>query len=364
LKWAHAFVLAGPGRVFQQCLPKIAGLVVFAGFMTGCIFMPEAQTHGTGTPRLARLTLEVRINEAGSGSGSLGKRAATLNRLVVVMTSGKLTIRDTITSEGSRLSREPAILLDDPTAQQTLLLRYELKPDRPWHIEARVTDALDSVRYLGVLDVDDMDAFEYVDGCLPVEPRYAVWEARFRLPGSVGSGPAQKAVYFSRLAISMNGEKDSDRLPTANSPDQVALRTATADPAKLFGAGSMRFFQTDADAGGVPISVSYDYVGSYTQFFKLRAYGYIEGDTVGRTPERLLYEGERDVNIFTAKGSVDEPVEMGWIATDVLRPENETAIGVRLGRAGRVVMQVYVPGAVALRVGPSPSATLATAPPN
>ncbi len=70
---------------------------------------------------------------------------------------------------------------------------------------------------------------------------------------------------------------------------------------------------------------------------------------MGVTPERLLYRGVREVNISTAKVSVEDPIEMVWQAVEAV-PSGATATGmtVNLGRAGKVVMNVVVPGEIVL----------------
>jgi hypothetical protein len=323
--------------------------------LAGCLF--ETANDGGGIPRLARLTLEVRIGADGQlyKPAADSKTAVSLDRMIVTLSSGKLKIRDTVTPEGSRLSREPAYLNPLSAYPQSVLLRYELKPDRVWNASVEVYDDQDSIRYSGSLSIDDMDAFEYLDGCLPVEPRFGVYETRIRLPAGVesdgvpGSARGLRALYFDRLELRVNGETVMERLPGYSPSGARDNRVRTADPGQLSGAAGVSFFRpTDVNLD-LPMTLSYDYVSLAATEFDIEAYGYLEGDTLGVTPERLLYRGRKEVNVAAAKVSVDEPLQMVWQAVDAV-PSGGTATGmeVRLGRAGKVVMQVVVPGGIAL----------------
>jgi hypothetical protein len=333
-----------------------SGLLIFVVLgMTGCLF--QTASDGGGVPRLARLTLEVRIGADGQlyKPAAGAKVAVSLDHMIVTLTSGKLKIRDTVTSEGSRISREPAYLNPLAAYPQSILLRYELKPDRIWTASVEVFDAQDSIRYAGSLSIDDMDAFEYLDGCLPVEPRFGVYETRVRLPESIeadgvaGSARGLRALYFDRLELHVNGEAVMERTPGFSPTGVRDTRVRFADPDLLSGAAGVSFFRpTDVNAD-LPITLSYDYVSLAATDFEIKAYGYLQGDTVGVTPQRLLYRGHNEVNIGAAKVSVDEPLTMVWQALDAV-PSGGTATGmeVRLGRAGKVVMDVVVPGGIVL----------------
>lgn len=345
---------------------KVVSGCAMALLMTGCLTATE-RGHG-GVPRLARLTLEVRIGADGqlakpgtpvlpkiSVSGGASKTAVTLDHMIVTLTSGKLVLRDTVTPMGSRLSREPAYLNPLSTYPQSLLLRYELKPDRPWVARVQVFDDRDSMRYAGELDIADMDAFEYLNGCLPVDPRFGVYETRMRLPAAIeadgipGSGRGLRALYFDRLDLRVNGDVVMSRLPGITPTGARDERFEYADTAYLARAGTARFFRPTDVFGDAPMTLSYDYVSLNASEFEVDVYGYVQGDTLGVTPERLLYRGQAAVNIATAKVSVEDPVEMVWQAVDAV-PSGVTAteMSVRLGRAGKVVMNVVVPGGVAL----------------
>ncbi len=247
--------------------------------LAGCLTDTHSG-HG-GVPRLARLTLEVRIGADGrlyKPSGALASsRFATLSleRAIVTLTSGKLVMRDTITPEGSRLSKEPAYLSPSPAYAQSLLLRYERKPDRAWTAMVQVFDGQDSIRYAGSLTLNDMDAYEYLNGSLPVDPRYAVYETRLRLPAKIeadgvpGSGRGLRALYFDRLELIVNGNLVMERLPGISPTGVPDQRTLFADTALLYGSEGKRFFRPSDVYADPPFALSYDYVSLSANRFEV-----------------------------------------------------------------------------------------------
>jgi hypothetical protein len=340
----------------RLCLPLIhcaVGLLAVV-FLNGCF---STEPHGSGTPRLGRLSLTLQIGADGRNyaPASLGKAAVTLARAVVTMTAANgETLRDTITSTGSKLSREPAYLTTESVYRQELQLRYEITPSEFWKIDVKVYDAQDSVRYAGTLDVEDMDAYEYLDGCLPVDPRYAVVEARFRLPefieadGIPGSARALRTLYHTRLELLVEGTYVTEKSPAWNSTTSGGDQFILADSGKLMGAGGKLFFKPASSALDRPAVVSHDYGSISNRVFLVSNYGYVEGDTVGVTPERLLYQGEMTLDLGTAKVTEESVVDMTWKATDAIPVASGVGMDVRLGRAGKVVMRVVIPPGVVL----------------
>jgi hypothetical protein len=331
-------------------------LVFFVYVFIGCDFFTDDRS-GSGTPRLGRLTVSLQIGSDGNNYQALGKATVILAKVIVTLTPAKgAVLYDTITPNGSQLSREPAYLSKSPEYAQELLLRYEIKPSSRWTIEARVLDTQDSIRYVGRFIVEDMDAFEYLDGCLPVDPRYAVIEGRFRLPAAIesdgipGSGRGLRALYVTRLTLLVEENILTERKPYSGVAAALDERFVFADPNKLFGSAGVRFFRpsTFASGDGTPIVVSHDYGSILNSHFTIDAYGYVEGDTVGVTPERLLFEGRDTLDLRTAKVSVESPVLMVWKAVDAIAVDLLTEFDVRLGRAGKVEMNVIIPEAVAL----------------
>jgi hypothetical protein len=321
---------------------------------SGCLFT-DSQSGGGGTPRLARLSLTLQIGADGRNyaPAALGKPAVTLARAVVTMTAANgEVVRDTITRVGSRLSREPAYLNESTTYSQELFLRYEIKPSAFWKVDVKVLDTQDSVRYAGSLDIQDLNAFEYLDGCLPVEPRYAVVEGRFRLrehieaDGISGSARALRKLYHTRLEILVDKSLLTEAMPPHGMAALDDPRFTFANSEYLEGAGDMHFFKPSITTLDAPIIMSHEYGSVRDSVFLVSNYGYVQGDTVGVTPERLLFQGTMTLNLAKATVSDQNLVQMTWKATDAVPVYHNTGMDVRLGRAGKVVIQVIIPSEV------------------
>lgn len=299
------------------------------------------------------MTVQLQIGADGRTYEPLARTVVTLTRAVVTLTSARGDVlTDTITPQGSRLSREPAYLNESPLHPQELLLRYELRPSARWDIEVEVLDGNDSVRYAGTSYVEDMDAFEYLDGCLPVEPRYAVMEGRFRLPEAIEadgiptSARARRALFITRLDLLVDDALITERRPYDGPAAPGDERFMLADSGTLAGASGVRFFRPVYGPGDPPLVVTHEYGSVFNHEFTVSAYGYVEGDTVGRTPERLLFEGTKDMDLSQAKVAAEEDVVMEWKAVDAIPVDIRTGFDVRLGRAGKVVVNVIIPAAV------------------
>src|SRR5690606_7327666 len=163
-----------------------------------------------------------------------------------------------------------------------------------------------SVRYAGTSYVDDMDAFEYLDGCLPVEPRYAVMEGRFRFPEAIEadgiptSERALRALFISRLELLVDNALITERTPYDGPAVSGDERFMLADSGELDNASGVRFFRPASGPGDPPLVVSHEYGNVLNREFTVSAYGYVEGDTVGRTRERLLFEGTKEMDLARA----------------------------------------------------------------
>lgn len=335
-------------RLFLRLV--VAALVVW-GFVACGLF--DSDDSSRGTPRLGRLTLVLQIGADGRNYEALGKTSVTLDRIELKLVSAEGSVmHDTITPRGSLMSREPAYLNPSATYPQELQLRYELKPSSYWNVSVRVMDGNDSVRYAGELLVDDLNAFEYLDGCLPVTPRYAVVEGRFRLPafiesdGVTGSARGLRALYHTRLEILVEDVLLTESYPYDGPAVPDDRRFVTADPERLHGAEGRRFFRPMTLPSDVPVVLTHEYGSAANRLFLVSDYGYIEGDTVGVTPERLLYQGVVNLDLANAKVADESAVPMAWKATDIYPVKGGTGLEVRLGRAGKVIMPVVIPEAI------------------
>jgi hypothetical protein len=327
----------------------VTGFFIIALSFFGCtdFLAPAVDTH----PARVTVEMEVVVPEA------LCKRfrpdQVILNRIVVTLVSSKQdTLKDLITEAGSVLSRDPETFLAGSVASQIVSARYDLAPDRTWKIRTQLYDGLDSLRQLDSLKVPALKAFENRTVALCLHPRLSAYNAHLFLPSDIlvretghdaESRTATREVYFSRIVL-LDG--------TAVKVDTSAVEGngagfKGADPAVLFGASHSVFFPSGSFDETPSVGLEDDYVNNGTHTFVLKAYGYIEGDTVGVTRLRLLFEGNQLLNTALAKEA--GAVAMEWKATDIAVPADTstaTRVKVVLGRVGTLIMNVRISGAL------------------
>jgi hypothetical protein len=139
---------------YVKTKPGRSGVGLILGLLLcGCLTDPASSGGYTG-----HVTVEVR-------TASIFPQNATvvpdLKKLVVTMTSSaRDTLHDTITSQGSLRSTEPA-WLNGTGGNVHLFARYELKTGRRWTLDVKTLDGLDSVVHNESLRVEGLQDFEY-----------------------------------------------------------------------------------------------------------------------------------------------------------------------------------------------------------
>lgn len=305
-------------------LPKILGSVCGL-LLTGCLMEYEAPQD----TEPADVTLKLNIE----ASGVLAKGSHNIFRCaVVLLTSNKGdTLVDSITSEGSSLSREPVFLFESPEKQQSFTLHYALSPHRQWSVRVRLYDEHDFLQQADSSQLGKLKPFEDRRVELRLRPRFAFYLAQFFLPSQVSlskqGGWQNRKVFFTRLRV-QNGGK-------------VLQDTVSAQ-------ATGGFFEADPGYGfGIPVTD--DYAGREPRTYTLSAYGLLEGDTLGVTPERLLFRG---LHTVTAAETVDpKAFLLDWQSQEngaarEAGSEDAVRLGVVLGPIGKIVMHVETSGAV------------------
>jgi hypothetical protein len=92
----------------------------------------------------------------------------------------------------------------------------------------------------------------------------------------------------------------------------------------------------------------HEYVKPGSRVFTLRAYGHLEGDTIGVTPPRLLYQGTQDVRAALGK-TAEESAVLEWQAAEAIVPEpgsDEAGLVVRIGPVQTLTINVQMSGAI------------------
>jgi hypothetical protein len=321
---------------------RIAGLLLAGFFCTGCFMAPEDQDMHP-----ARITLEMGLEIADTvpAAGALNKASGTASRrMVVLMISNKGDeVRDTITGRGAQVAGEGTFLAGSTTTAQTVTARYELAPHRKWKIAVKVLDARDSLQYSDSSMVQNLKAFEYRTVAMKLKPRFTGYTARFALPASIRvAEQGSRQVYFTRLALSIDGKIACDSTVPVLAGSIGSAAFMAADPSSLPGSSGKRFFKPASISSS--IALAHDYVKPGDHQFTLSAYGYLEGDTMGVTAPRLLFQGDRS----TALGKVaSEEVALDWKATDAgAAAADNGGLVVKLGTVHTMVINVVTSGAI------------------
>jgi predicted component of type VI protein secretion system len=330
-------------------IQSAAGLTIMllAGVLfTGCFMSEDDQDMHP-----ARVTVEMNLGASDSvaKTGTLGKTTGEVARhMVVLMTSNKNdTVCDTITSRGAQISKDGTFLASSTTTAQTVVAHYELAPHRKWKIAVKVLDTNDSLWYSGTSTVEGLKAFEYRTVGMSCDSRFAAYTARFALPASVRVTGAVSArqVYFTRLTLSVDGAIVHDSVVTAVAGTLGSAAFQAADPARLPGSAGKRFFKPVTNSSY--IALTHDYVQAGSHEFTLAAYGYLEGDTVGVTQPRLLFQGARNLGSALGKVASEDAVTLDWKATDAATLDaGNVGLVVKLGKINAVVVTAITSGAI------------------
>jgi hypothetical protein len=284
--------------------------LVFGMLFTGCLTQPEEE----GRDRVsARVALGMNLENAASTSDA---RIRTL--VVTLASSAGDTLVDTITENGSRLSKFPVRLEASSEKAQVIQPLYSLNPAHDWNVHVKSLDAQDSVVNLDSTRLTGLQADELRNVYVSLASRFAAYEAAFPLPAKTTDG---RTLRFQRLVLAVDGT------PVCEEKVQASASQAT---------------------------LLCDYLPSGTHTVTLSAYGMIEG----KSAAQLLFQGEKTVALSPGSQKA-ETVVLGLTAANVLTPENvlakgsaveagTTGISVRLGRVGLVVMEVVISGGISI----------------
>lgn len=323
-------------------LPKI--------FVSGCVLLFTGCLMDYGAPEdtePGEVTLDVRLE----ATNVLAKAAeGQLQCLVVLLTSNKGdTLIDSITPEGSTLSPEPVFLFRSASREQVLTLHYALAPGRTWKVRAHLYDTRDSLRQADSITIAKVKAFDVRRLPLQLHSRFSPYAAELFLPSEVrvlhqGAGETRK-IFFTRVRL----EDGKKVLRDTSSYDASGAGFLVIDTSRLHKAAGLKYF-APGNPGTNPLTLVHEYAASGIETYTLEAYGYLEGDTLGVTPERLLYKGSHATN--TAQASDPETLSLDWQPAEAgatLDPDSQdVGFKVMLGRVGTVVMNVQISGAVDL----------------
>jgi hypothetical protein len=323
-------------------LPKILG-TVSAILFTGCL-MDYGAPEDTEP---AEVTLDMRFEAMTTFSKSSETR---LRCALVEWTSNKGdTLIDSITPDGSRLSPDPVFLFTSPSKAQAFSVRYTLAPGRTWKARVRLYDTQDSVRQADSMTVSGLKAFEDRRVALSLQPRFALYAAQLFLPAEArfvgGKGPENRKFFFTRLRL----QDGKTVLRDTSAQAGVGAGFLAADTTCLSKSAGLRFFKPGTFGQSPGIALVHEYATAGARTYTLKAYGYLEGDTLGVTPERLLFQGSHTLN--TAQTSETEALALDWQPSErgtALDSNAQDAVRLQvvLGAVKTVVIHVRTSGAV------------------
>jgi hypothetical protein len=301
-----------------------AGIVLCLSF-SACLMEPVPANAHPG-----HLTIEVKSDAAAGAMPAL--RMVT----VVLTSSARDTLRDTITAQGSRQSTEPAYM-EGTLGKVHLYVRYTLKTHRRWLVTVKALDKNDSVIYGGTVSVQDLRDFEYRSVRADLAPRWVGYAARFSFPSVMVAGGMDRAVLFQRVELLLDGAIVRD---TTSHPALAGHCLAVADGRKFPGAGARLFFQP-GEGAGCGMILAHPYVAPGNHSLDFQAYGYVEGDTVGVTRPRLLLKGKAVLNAGFAKIATEETMALEWAAGASTANAPVVTSGLQLKLGGRIRRDEY-----------------------
>lgn len=276
-----------------------------------------------------------------------------LRNMVLRFTSNlRDTVWDTLTA-----GTHPGLDGSGMDEDRALSVNVALKPLRWWNIEIKTHDTYDSVIHYAEVGPIPSRGGQSVTLDVPlITARYSLYEARYLLPEHVYPANVPEAqrvyqkVFFNRLVLSIDSTivRDSNSLElstTAPSP-----RFITAGSALKNSEGAYFFRPSRALPDTITHIQTYRYVRAGPRVFNIKAYGRLEGDSLGQ-PSRLLFEGSRTVTIEAGATVPAIPIVLDWKgpgsgSDDV--PGGPNWSGVRMeviiGKVRKVTLDVDVGG--------------------
>jgi hypothetical protein len=351
----------------------VFALLMLASLMAfGCLAgggsltnLPDAeQTEVNLQIRLGRVDTEAPASGGVSGKRSVdaidsvgyGDSAGRiqLREMVLRFTSNlRDTVWDTVTT-GLNPAPGDAGLDED----RAVSVDVSLKPLRWWNIEIATRDTYDSIIHHAVVGPIPSRGGQSVTLNVPlIRSRYSLYEARYILPEHVypADVPEEERVYqkifFNRLVLAIDSTivRDSNSLDLSlTAPGSRFISAGTA----LKNAEGAYFFRPSrARPDTIAHIQAYRYVRAGPRVFHIKAFGYLEGDSVGQ-PERLLFEGIRTVTIVEGATVPETPIVLDWRGP--VSGEGEGSPGspnwsgvtmeVVIGRARKVTLDLEVGG--------------------
>jgi hypothetical protein len=303
-------------------------LFVASGILAGCLGSGGSLTN-LPTDEKALVKLKIRLGRVDSRSdvdpAILSKGSSIeIQNLVVTFTSNLGdTVRDTVSSvEGSL--HTSAFLSD------SVLVDVSLRALRWWNIDIETHDQYDSVVHKGTAGPFSSKGGQTVDLTIPLlNSRYLMYEARYSLPSEIysssldDSNRVTQKIYFYKLVLEIDGDTVRDSSSFSPAITRLGTRFIYADTSKVKNSAGKFFFKPNGTGADTATHVqAYEYVRVGAHDFKMSALGYLEGDSVGGTNPRLLFQGQSKINVLQGGVPEEKSVKLDWMG-----PGSEAAAG-------------------------------------
>lgn len=334
----------------------------------GCLGGGGSLTNLPDT-ELAEINLQIRLGrvdaDAPADGEVLGKKSAgeisleriQLRDMVLRFTSNlRDTVWDTVVAGvGTGFS-------GDEQDDQAITVNVALQPLRWWNIEIRTHDVNDSVIHYANVGPIASKGGQQVSMNVPlINSRYSLYEARYVFPEKIypANVPESLRVYqrifFNKMELLIDSSVVRDSSSFSSDITSAGTRFITSDTALRGASGKFFFRPSRSTTDTITHIQTYKYVRTGPRNFIVRAYGYLEGDTIGRPP-RLLFEGTRAVTIAPGASVPEIPIVLDWMGPGSSKappaaPEDTVPGGadwsgvsmkVFIGKVGKVTQEIVI----------------------
>jgi hypothetical protein len=308
--------LFGSHNKFKRGLLIVAALSLFV--LSGCLGAGGSLTN-LPTDETAHVKMKIRLGRVDSRTDTdpnvLNKGSSIRVQSLTVSFISNLedTVRDTVTATGAGLNAN-SFLSDSVT------INVNLRALRWWNVQVETRDQNDSIVHQGSAGPFASKGGQTMNITLPeLDSRYLMYEAHYKLPheiyanGLVDTERVIQKIYFYRLVLEIDGAVVQDSSTLTPPVTVPGTRFIYADTSKVRGAQGKLFFKPDRGGADTATHVqAYQYVKAGGHTFKMSAYGYLEGDSIGGTNPRLLFQGQADIKINQTGAPSEEEVKLDY----------------------------------------------------